>query len=103
MPEIAGRDDADEFTIDLLIGENGNFRKARHSLLLVKQHLEGPEPPAESKLMLRFDMLIAENHDLLVHEDIDNITEEFFIQLFGQVYAGNGDTELVRQSLRVQR
>ena len=41
-------------------------------------------------------MLIAENQDLLLYEDIDNLIEEFFVQLFGQVYASNGDTELVR-------
>ncbi|MNC91703.1 hypothetical protein D3C83_80120 [compost metagenome] len=35
MPEVTGRDDADEFTVDLLIGEDGNFRKARHPLILV--------------------------------------------------------------------
>ena len=35
MPEIASRDDANEFTVDLLIGEDGNFRKARHPLILV--------------------------------------------------------------------
>jgi hypothetical protein len=96
MPEIAGRDDPNEFTVDLLIGENGNFRKARHSLILVIQHFEGAKPSAEGDLMLRLNMLIAENQDLLLHEDIDNLIEEFFVQLFGQVYARNGDSELVR-------
>ncbi len=28
------------------------------------------------------DMLIAKNQDLLLHEDIDNLIEEFFVQLF---------------------
>jgi len=32
--------------------------------------------------MLRLDMLVTENHDLLLHEDIDNLLEEFFVQLF---------------------
>src|SRR4030095_10127811 len=82
MPEIASRDDANEFTVDLLMGENGNFRKARHPLILVIQHFEGAEPSAEGDLMLRLDMLIAENQDLLLHEDIDNLIEEFFVQLF---------------------
>jgi hypothetical protein len=81
MPEIASRDDANEFTVDLLIGEDGNFRKARHPLILVKQHFEGAKPPAEGDLMLRLNMLIAENQDLLIHEDIDNLIEEFFVQL----------------------
>ena len=40
------------------------------------------KPAAEGNLMLRLDMLIAENHDLLLHEDIDNLIEEFFVQLF---------------------
>ena len=82
MPELASRDDAHEFTVDLLIGEDGNFRKARHPLILVKQHFEGAKPPAEGNLMLRLDMLIAENQDLLLHEDIDNLIEEFFVELF---------------------
>ena len=82
MPEIASRDDANEFTLDLLIGEDGNFRKARHPLILVIQHFEGAKPPAEGNLMLRLDILIAENQDLLLHEDIDNLIEEFFVQLF---------------------
>ena len=34
--------------------------------------------------MLRLNTLIAENHDLLLHEDIDNLIKEFFVQLFGQ-------------------
>ena len=59
MPEVAGGDDADEFTVDLLIGENGDFRKARHPLILVIQHFEGAKPPAEGNLMLGLDMLIA--------------------------------------------
>ena len=82
MPEIAGRDDADEFTVDLLIGEDGNFRKARYPLILVIQHFEGAKPPAEGNLMLRLDMLIAKNQDLLLHEDIDNLIEEFLIHVF---------------------
>ena len=82
MPEVAGGDDADEFAVDLLIGEDGDFRKARHPLVLVVQHFEGAEPPAEGNLMLRLDMLIAKNHDLLLHEDIDNLVEEFFVRLF---------------------
>src|SRR6266852_1163595 len=82
MPEIAGRDDANEFTVDLLIGEDGNFRKARHSLILVEQHFGGTKPPAEGNLMLRLDMLITENQDLLLHEDIDNLIEEVWVQLF---------------------
>jgi len=61
MPEIACRDDANEFTIDLLIGEDGNLRKARHPLILVIEHFEGAKPPAEGNLMLRLDMLIAKN------------------------------------------
>src|SRR6185295_2446892 len=81
VPEIAGRDDADEFTVDLLIGEDGNFRKARHPLILVIQHFKRAKPPAESHLMLRLDMLIAENQHLLVHEDIDNLIEEFVVHL----------------------
>ena len=32
--------------------------------------------------MLRLDTVIAKNQDLLLHEDIDNFIEEFFIQLF---------------------
>jgi hypothetical protein len=32
--------------------------------------------------MLRLDMLIAKNQDLLLYEDIDNLIEEFFVQLF---------------------
>src|SRR5258706_9364779 len=82
MPEIASRDDGNEFTVDLLIGEDGNFRKARHPLILVKQIFEGAKLPAEGNLMLRLDMLVAKNHDLLLHEDIDNLIEKFFVQLF---------------------
>ena len=37
-----GRGDADEFTVDPLIGKYGNFRKARHPLILVIQHSSGP-------------------------------------------------------------
>ena len=51
MPEVAGRDDANEFTVDLIIGEDGNFRKARHPLILVVQHFERAKPPAEGNLM----------------------------------------------------
>jgi hypothetical protein len=40
-------------------------------------------------------MLIAENQDLLLYEDIDNLIEEFLVQLFRQVHARNSDTELV--------
>jgi hypothetical protein len=76
-----GRGDADEFTVDLLIGENGDFRKARHPLILVVQHFERAKLPAEGNLMLRLDMLIAENQDLLLYEDIDNLIEEFLVQL----------------------
>ena len=79
MPEIACRDDANEFTIDLLIGEDGNLRKARHPLILVIEHFEGAKPPAEGNLMLRLDMLIAKNQDLLLDEDIDNLIEEFLV------------------------
>ena len=75
MPEIAGRDDADEFAVDLLIGEDGDFRKARHPLILLEQHFEGAKPTAEGDLMLRLDMLIAKNQNLLLHEDIDNLIE----------------------------
>src|SRR5215510_14885721 len=82
MPEMAGRDDTNEFTVDLLIGEDGNFRKARHPLILVIQHFEGAKPPAEGNLMLRLDVLITENQDLLLHEDIDNLIEEVLVQLF---------------------
>src|SRR5262245_16742639 len=82
MPEIASRDDTDEFTVDLLIGEDGNFRKARHPLILVIQHFEGAKPPTERNLMLRLDMLITENQDLLLHEDIDNLIEEVLVQFF---------------------
>ena len=82
MPEIASRDDANEFTVDLFIRENGNFRKARHPLILVKQHFEGAKLPAEGNLMLRLNMLITENQDLLLHEDIDNLIEEVLVQLF---------------------
>ena len=32
--------------------------------------------------MLRLDVLIAENQDLLLHEDIDNLIEEALVQLF---------------------
>ena len=82
MPEIAGRDDANKFTVDLLIGEDGDFREARHPLILVIQHFERAKPPAEGDLMLRLDMLIAKNQDLLLHEDIDDFVEEFFVRLF---------------------
>ena len=44
---------------------------------------------------MRLDMMIAENQDLLLHEDIDNLIEEALVQLLGQVYARNGYTELV--------
>ena len=103
MPEVAGGDDADEFTVDLLIGENGDFRKARHPLILVIEHFEGAKSPAEGNLMLRLDVLIAKNQNLLLHEDIDNLIEKCFVQFFRQVHACNGDTELVRQRLRIQR
>src|SRR5918992_5783226 len=82
MPEVASRDDADEFTVDLLVGENGDFRKARYPLIFVVQHFERAKPPAEGNLMLRLDMLIAENQDLLLYKGIDNFIEEFFVQLF---------------------
>src|SRR5262245_6358168 len=82
MPEIASRDDADEFTVDLLIGEDGNFRKARHPLILVIQHFEGAKSPAEGNLMLRLNMLITENQNLFLHEDIDDLIEEVLVQLF---------------------
>ena len=39
-------------------------------------HFEGAEPPAEGNLILRLDMLIAKNQDLLLHEDIDNLIAE---------------------------
>ena len=42
-------------------------------------------------------MLIAENQDLLLYEDIDNLIEEFLVQLFRQVYASNSGTELVHK------
>ena len=57
-------------------------RKARHPLILVIQHFEGAKPPAEGNLMLRLDVLITENQDLLLHEDIDNLIEEILVQLF---------------------
>jgi len=38
--------------------------------------------------MLRLDMLIAKNQDLLLYEDIHNLTKKFCVQLFRQVYAG---------------
>ena len=82
MPEVAGGDDADEFTVDLLIGENGDFRKVRHPLILVIQHFEGAKPPAEGNLMLRLDMLIAKNQDLLLHEGIDNLIKETLVNVF---------------------
>jgi hypothetical protein len=82
MPEIARRDDADEFAVNLLIGEDGDFRKARHALILIIQHFEGAKPPAEGNLMLRLNMLIAENQDLPLHENIDNLIEKVFVQLF---------------------
>ena len=53
--------------------------------------------------MLWLDMLIAENQHLLLDEDVDNLLEEFFVRLFRQVHAGNGDTEFLRQGLRIQR
>src|SRR3990170_7046166 len=82
MPEIAGRDDADEFTVDLLIGEDGDFRKARYPLILVIQHFERAKPPAEGNLMLRLDMLIAKDQDLLLYKDIDNLIKETLVQVF---------------------
>jgi hypothetical protein len=47
-----------------------------------RHHFERAKPPAEGNLMLRLDMLIAKNQDLLLYEDIDNLIEEFFVQLF---------------------
>src|ERR1043166_36398 len=82
MPEIAGGNDANELTVDRFIGENGNFRKPRHSLILVIQHFERAKSLAERNLMLRLNILIAKNQDLLLHEHIDNLIEEFFVQLF---------------------
>ena len=79
MPEIASRDDANEFTVDLLIGEDGNFRKARHPLILVIEHFEGAKSPAEGNLMLRLDVLIAKNQDLLSYEEIDNLIKETLV------------------------
>jgi hypothetical protein len=32
--------------------------------------------------MLRLDVLIAENQDLLFHEDIEDLIEEVLVQLF---------------------
>jgi hypothetical protein len=46
--EIAGREDANEFTVDPLIGEDGDFGKARHPLILVIQHFERAKPPAKA-------------------------------------------------------
>jgi hypothetical protein len=52
---------------------------AKHSgLSIAPSSLE----PTEGNLMLRLDMLIAKNQDLLLYEDIDNFIEEFFVQLF---------------------
>ena len=51
---------------------DGNFRKARHPVVLVIQHFERAKPPAEGNLMLRLDMLIAKNEHLLLHEELDN-------------------------------
>ena len=55
---------------------------ARHPLIFVIQHFERAKPPAEVDLMLRLDMLIAKNQDLLLYEDIDNLIEELFVRLF---------------------
>jgi hypothetical protein len=82
MPEVASRDDANEFTVDLLIGEDGDFRKARNPLVLVKQHFQRAKLSAKGNLMLRLDMLIAENQDLLLYEDIDNLIKEVLVDVF---------------------
>src|SRR5918994_103347 len=82
MPEIAGRDDADEFTVDLLIGKDGDLRTARHPLIFVIQHFERAKSPAEGNLMLRLDVLIAENQDLLLYENIDNLIKETPVDVF---------------------
>ena len=44
--------------------------------LTVKAHFERAKPPAEGNLMLRLDMLIAKNQNLLLYEDIDNLIKE---------------------------
>ena len=82
MPEIAGRDDADEFTVDLLIGEDSNLRKARHPLIFVIQHFERAKSAAEGNLMLGLDILITKNQDLLPYEDIDNFIKETLVDVF---------------------
>ena len=82
MPEIARRDHANEFTVDLLIGKDGDFRKTRHPLIFVIQHFERAKSPAEGNLLLRLDMLIAKNHDLLLYEDIDNLIKETLVDVF---------------------
>jgi hypothetical protein len=81
MPEIAGGDDANEFTVNLLIGKDGDFRKTRHPLVPVIKHFERPKPPAEGNLMLRLDMLIAKNQDLFLYEDIDNLIKETLVDV----------------------
>ena len=82
MPEIASRDDANEFTVYLLIGKDGNFRKPRHPLIFVIQHFERAKSAAEGNLMLGLDILITKNQDLLPYEDIDNFIKETLVDVF---------------------
>jgi hypothetical protein len=58
------------------------MRTPEDSSKLSHQVFCGPNPSAEGDLMLRLDMLIAKNQDLLLHEDIDNLIEKLFVQLF---------------------
>jgi hypothetical protein len=53
--------------------------------------------------MLRLDMLIAKNHDLLLYEDIDNLIKGILVDVFLQVHVRDCYTELVRQRLHIQR
>ena len=82
MPEIAGRDDADEFTVHLFIRKDGDFRKTRYSLILVIQHFERAKSPAEGNLMLGLDILITKNQNLLLYEQIDNLIKETLVDVF---------------------
>ena len=82
MPEVAGRDDANEFTVDLLIEKDGDLRKPRHPLIFVIQHFERAKSAAEGNLMLGLDILITKNQDLLPYEDIDNFIKETLVDVF---------------------
>src|SRR5687767_15785400 len=103
MLEIAGRHDANEFTADLLVGEDSDLRKARHPLIFVIQHFERAKSPAEGNLMLGLDILITKNQNLLLYEQIDNLIKEILVGVFWQVHVRDRDTELVRQRLYIQR